>query len=73
MKGKREKSRIYVFWPLIVVAYCNNAASADVYSAQIEPAELRKLPLHARRLCLVLGSACLRHSGPEYPCRVHRL
>jgi hypothetical protein len=22
MKGKREKSRIYVFWPLIVVAYC---------------------------------------------------
>jgi hypothetical protein len=51
----------------------NNSFSAGAHGARIEPARLRKLPLHARRLCFVLGSAYLRHSGLEYPRKVRRL
>jgi hypothetical protein len=46
---------------------------ANAHGARIKPAELRKLPLYARRLCLVLGSACLRRSGLEYLRRERRL
>jgi hypothetical protein len=46
---------------------------ADARGARIKPAEQRKLPLHARRLCLALGSAYLRRSGPGYPHRERRL
>jgi hypothetical protein len=46
---------------------------ADAYSAQIKPAELCRLPLLARCLCLVLSNTCLRHSGPECPRTARRL
>jgi hypothetical protein len=51
----------------------NNLFGAGAYSAQIKPAKLRKLPLHACCLCFALGSVYLRHSGLEYPCKVRRL
>jgi hypothetical protein len=51
----------------------NNSSGAGAYSARIKPAGLRKLPLHACCLCFVLGSAYLRHSSPEYSCKVRRL
>jgi hypothetical protein len=51
----------------------NNSSGASAHGAQIKPAGLRKLPSHARRLCFVLSSAYLRHSGPEYPRKVRRL
>jgi hypothetical protein len=51
----------------------NNLPSAGVYSAQIKPAELRKLPLLAYRLCFVLDNVCLRHSGLKCPCTARRL
>jgi hypothetical protein len=51
----------------------NNSSSADAHSARIEPAGLRKLPLHACRLCFALGSVYLRHSSLEYLCKVRRL
>jgi hypothetical protein len=46
---------------------------ADAHGARIKPAKLRKLPLHACRLCLALGSAYLRRSGPGYPRKERRL
>jgi hypothetical protein len=55
------------------VTPANNSSGVSAYGAQIKPARLRKLSLHARCLCFALGSAYLRHSGPEYPCKVHRL
>jgi hypothetical protein len=51
----------------------NNLSGAGAHGAQIKPARLRKLPLHACRLCFVLSSVYLRHNGPEYPCKVRRL
>jgi hypothetical protein len=51
----------------------NDLSGAGAHGARIKPARLRKLPLHARRLCFVLGSVYLRHSGPEYPRKVRRL
>jgi hypothetical protein len=51
----------------------NNSSGANAHGARIEPARLRKLPLHACCLCFVLDSVYLRHSGPEYPCKVRRL
>ena len=51
----------------------DDSSGAGAHSARIEPAGLRKLPSHARRLCFALGSAYLRHSGPEYPRKVRRL
>jgi hypothetical protein len=51
----------------------NNLSGAGAHGARIEPARLRKLPSHARRLCFMLGSAYLRHSGPKYLCKVRRL
>jgi hypothetical protein len=51
----------------------NNSSGTGAHGAQIKPARLRKLPSHARRLCFVLGSVYLRHSGPEYPHKVRRL
>jgi hypothetical protein len=51
----------------------NDSSGASAYGARIKPARLRKLLLHACYLCFVLGSAYLRHSGPEYLCKVRRL
>jgi hypothetical protein len=51
----------------------NNLSGADAHSARIKPAGLRKLPSHARCLCFALGSVYLRHSSPEYPCKIRRL
>jgi hypothetical protein len=51
----------------------NNLSSTGAHGAQIKLARLRKLPSHACRLCFALGNAYLRHSSPEYPCKVRRL
>jgi hypothetical protein len=51
----------------------NDLFGTGVHGAQIEPARLYKLPLHACRLCFVLGSVYLRHSSPEYSCKIRRL
>jgi hypothetical protein len=51
----------------------NDSSGAGAHGAQIKPARLCKLLSHACRLCFVLGSAYLRHSGPEYPRKVRRL
>jgi hypothetical protein len=51
----------------------NNLSGAGAHSAQIKPARLRKLPLHAYCLCFALDSVYLRHSGLKYSCKVHRL
>jgi hypothetical protein len=55
------------------VTPANNLSGAGAYDAQIKPARLRKLPLHACRLCFVLGSVYLRHNSLEYLCKVYRL
>jgi hypothetical protein len=55
------------------VTPADDSSGAGAHGARIEPAGLRKLLLHAFRLCFALGSAYLRHSGPEYPCKVRRL
>jgi hypothetical protein len=51
----------------------NDLSGADAHGARIKPAGLRKLPLHARRLCFALSSAYLRRNSPEYPCKIRRL
>ena len=55
--GRREKSRIYVFWPLLMIAYCTTlspyfeAISATCWSkfltavTRTDELELRNLPL----------------------------
>jgi hypothetical protein len=55
------------------VTSADNSSDADAHGARIKPAGLRKLPLHARRLCFVLGSVYLRHSDPEYLRKVRKL
>jgi hypothetical protein len=55
------------------ITFVNNLSSAGAYSAQIKPVRLCKLPLYACRLCFALGSIYLRHSNPEYLCKVRRL
>jgi hypothetical protein len=51
----------------------NNSSGADAYSAQIKPARLHKLLLHACYLCFALDSVYLRHNSLEYPRKVRRL
>jgi hypothetical protein len=45
VEGKREKSRIYVFWPLIVIAYCTTVSGTvripGVLSTQIRPTKVK--------------------------------
>jgi hypothetical protein len=53
--------------------FTNDSSGAGAHGAQIKPARLRKLPLHARCLCFALGSVYLRHSSSEYLCKVRRL
>jgi hypothetical protein len=55
------------------ITSANNLSDASAHGAQIKPARLRKLPLHARRLYFALGNVYLRHSDPEYLCKVRRL
>jgi hypothetical protein len=55
------------------ITFANNLFSTGAYDAQIKPARLCKLPLHACCLCFVLDSVYLRHNSLEYPCKVHRL
>jgi hypothetical protein len=55
------------------VTPANNLSGTGAHNAQIKPARLYKLPLHACRLCFVLSSAYLRHNSPEYPYKVRRL
>jgi hypothetical protein len=57
----------------VVKAFAGDLPSAGAYSAQIKPAELRKLPLLACCLCFMLGSVYLRHSGLKCLCTAHRL
>jgi hypothetical protein len=51
----------------------NNLFNASAHGAQIEPARLRKLPSHARRLCFMLNSIYLRYNSLKYPRKVRRL
>jgi hypothetical protein len=55
------------------VTFANDLSDTNAHGARIKPAGLRKLPSHACCLCFTLGSVYLRHSGPEYPCKVRRL
>jgi hypothetical protein len=51
----------------------SDLSGADAHGAQIKPAKLHRLSLLACRLCFVLGSVCLRHSGPKCLCTMRRL
>jgi hypothetical protein len=55
------------------VTLANNLSDTGAHNAQIKPARLRKLFLHACRLCFILSSVYLRHNSPEYPCKIRRL
>jgi hypothetical protein len=55
------------------VTPANNLSGVGAHGAQIKPARLHKLPLHACCLCFVLSSVYLKHSGLEYLCKVRKL